>query len=338
VIPRPPSDLRGTVAVLTGASSGIGRATALALAGRGADVVLAARSPGSLGRVAGLCRASGGRVLTVVTDVVDEAAVEELARRAAAEFGRIDVWVNNAAVMVYGRFEDTPSEVHRHVIETNLMGVIHGTRAVLPYFRREGKGTLVNVASQYAKMTSPYVSAYVASKSAVLAFSEVLRQELHDARGIHVCTVLPGSVDTPIFRHAGNYDGREARPVPPVGDPDRVVRAILRCIVHPKSEITVGNVARVFNYGHLLFPPLYDRLAPLVMDHLAFGPPGGATGPGNVFEPEEDLNGVSGGWRNAWVRVGGIAAALAVGASAARLKGSRRRRRRGTAGTCRSGS
>jgi hypothetical protein len=189
------------------------------------------------------------------------------------------------------------------------------------------------------------VSAYVASKSALLAFSEVLRQELLDEPGIHVCTVLPGSVDTPIFRHAGNYDGRRARPVPPVADPDRVVRAILRCMSHPKGEITVGNVARVLSYGHLLVPPLYDRLAPRAMERLALGRPGAEIGPGNVFHPDPGLNAVSGGWRNPWLRAGAITAAATAAAVAASAAGRRRLResprsprRRGTAGTCRSGS
>jgi NAD(P)-dependent dehydrogenase (short-subunit alcohol dehydrogenase family) len=181
--------------VVTGASSGIGRATARLFAKHGARVVLAARSEQSLREVAGECEEVGGQALVVPTDVTDEEAVRELARQSVEVFGRIDVWVNNAGVMVYGPFEDVPTDVFRRVIETNLFGQIHGARAALSRFREQGGGVLINMSSEWGRLTSPHVSAYVTSKFAIRAFSECLRQELAGEEDTHVVTILPQSVE-----------------------------------------------------------------------------------------------------------------------------------------------
>jgi NAD(P)-dependent dehydrogenase (short-subunit alcohol dehydrogenase family) len=292
-----PRELRDSVIVITGASSGIGRATARAFVERGAGVALAARSEGSLREVAKECEAAGGRALVVPTDVADEEAVQELARRTAESFGRIDVWVNNAAVMVYGNFEEIPTEAYRRVIETNLFGQINGARAVLPYFRERGSGVLINVSSMWAKVSSPQVSSYVTSKFGVLGFSECLRQALHDEKDIHVCTILPVSVDTPIFRHAGNYTGRGAKPIPPVLGPDKVVKQIVRRAQKPRPETTVGPTGYLLAFAHAATPKLYDFLVPYIFDWGAFRSEPAEQGPGNVFEPMPEWNQVTGGWR-----------------------------------------
>ena len=311
-----PRELRDSVVVVTGASSGIGRTTARAFAERGANVVLAARSEGSLREAAGECEVAGGRALVVPTDVADEEAVQELARRAAERFGRIDVWVNDAGVMVYGFFEEIPSEAYRRVIETNLFGQIHGARAVLPHFReQEGGGVLINVASMWSRVTSPQVSSYVTSKFGLLGFSECLRQALHAEKDIHVCTVLPISVDTPIFRHAGNYTGRAVKPVPPVVDPDRVAKAILRCARRPRREVFVGQTGHLLRWAHVATPRLYDFLVPYVFDWGSFRSEPAEHSPGNVFEAMPGWNRVSGGWRGgrgALLRRGALAGGVAL--------------------------
>lgn len=315
-----PADLSGRVIVITGASSGIGRATARACAQRHASVVVAARSSESLRDVAAECEAAGGVVHVVPTDVADPEAVHRLARAAYDLHGRIDVWVNNAAVMAYGMFEDVPADVYRQVIETNFLGQVHGARAVLPYFRRQDRGVLVNVASLYAKLTSPYVGPYVASKYALRGFSGCLREELAGARDIHVCAIYPGAVDTPIFRHVANYTGRRVTALPPAMDPDRVVRAVLACIAHPRAEVTVGETARMIAWGHAVAPRLYDRLAPRVMDRVAFSEETAADREGNVFSPMPEWNRVDGRWREARA-TRRRAAAAAGGVAAVTLPG-----------------
>ncbi len=321
--------------VITGASSGIGRGAALAFAGRGHRVVLAARSEQKLLDVAADCRALGGAALPVPTDVSDEAAVQQLVRRAVEEFGLIDAWVNAAAVWSYGRFEDTPAAVFRQIVETTLFGQVHAARAVLPQFRAQGYGVLVNVASLYGRVSSPYVTPYVTSKWGLLGFSDVLRQELRDAPRIAVCTILPGAIDTPIYRHAANYVGREIRPLPPVTSPDRVVSAILRVVDRPKAQVIVGQTQRLGAWAHFFAPRLYDSLVgPIVRLGALQKTPTGAHD-GNVFAPDPATNTVDDGWRQhdhqrvERVLATGAAVAAVVGIpAAARAWRPRRRSRR----------
>jgi len=185
------SKLGGAVVVVTGASSGIGRATGLAFAERGARVVVAARRAAALEDLARECEGVGGQARAVPTDMTDEAAVAELARQAVERFGRIDVWVNNAGVYLLGSLEATPPKAFRQVLETNFFGYVNGARAVLPRFRDQGHGVLINNASVYSHLGAPWLTAYVSSKFAVRGFSEALRQELADLPDVHVCTVSP---------------------------------------------------------------------------------------------------------------------------------------------------
>lgn len=310
------------VVVVIGASSGVGHEVALGYARRGADVVLAARSAETLETVADRCRALGARALAVPTDVRDEAAVRALADRAVEEFGRIDVWVNAAAVWSYGRFEDTPSDTFAAVVETTLMGQVHGARAVLPHFRAEGRGVLVAVASLYGLLSAPYVSPYIAAKWALVGFTESLRQELLDAPGIAVCTVLPGTVDTPIYRHAANYTGRDIRPLPPVVSPQRVARAVLRAADHRRARTVVGQTQRTAVWLHDLAPRVYDRLVVPLVSGITLRDEQVAPHDGTVFTPDPSSNRPRDGWRahDGRLLAGALGTAAAVGAVVTALR------------------
>ena len=288
--------IAGRVVVITGASSGIGRAAALEFADRGATVVVAARREGPLNDLARECESRGGHALVVPTDVTDEEAVRALARRAVETFGQIDVWVNNAAVTHFGRFEEARPEAFRRVIETNLFGYVHGARSAIRQFREQGRGVLINVSSAVGKIGQPYTSAYVASKFAITGLSECLRQELMDAPEIHVATILPASIDTPIFQHAANDTGRAVKAMPPVYPAARVAREIVRMAESPRREVFVGNSGRMINLLHTIAPGFAERtMAQQVeSDHLTDRP--AEPSAGNLFEPMPRYTGVSGGW------------------------------------------
>jgi NAD(P)-dependent dehydrogenase (short-subunit alcohol dehydrogenase family) len=256
--------LHEQVVVLTGASSGIGRETAVELGRRGASVVLAARSEEGLRDVAREVTAAGGRALPVPTDVADWPQVERLASAAVGQFGRIDTWVNDAAVSTYGPVADTPVEDMEQVIRVGLMGVIHGCKAALPHLRRHG-GTIINVSSVLGKMAVPLQAAYCAAKHGVIGFSDALRLELaREGDRVKVCTILPGSTNTPFFEHArARLGGAKPMPIPPAYDPRAVADAIAFACEHPRREVVVGAAGKMFTLLQRLHPALNDWLLSL---------------------------------------------------------------------------
>jgi NAD(P)-dependent dehydrogenase (short-subunit alcohol dehydrogenase family) len=291
-----PRALEEAVVVITGASSGIGRAAALRLAHRARALALCARAEEALAEVAAECERRGAATVHRALDVSDEEAIEAFAASVEGEFGRIDVWVNNAGTIAYGPFEEIPSDVFRQVVETNLMGQVHGARAALPRFRAQGSGVLINMSSVWGRVSTPQVTPYVVSKNAVRAFSECLAGELVDEEEIHVATMVPQAVDTPIFEHAGNYTGRQVRPIPPVLDVEAVARGIELCAENPKREVDYGQAGRALEILHAVAPPLYRRLAHLAFLQGTWGTIGAAPAPGNVLE-SRGPHATDGGWR-----------------------------------------
>ncbi|MDM4720620.1 SDR family oxidoreductase [Micromonospora sp. WMMA1363] len=316
--------LADAVVVITGASSGIGTATAYALARRGTAVVLAARSDSALHRVARRCRELGGRAVAVPTDVTDPAAVERLADRAVTEFDRIDGWVNNAAVGAVGLFDEIPVEEFRRVLEVNLLGAAYGIRAALPHLGAAGGGVVVNNASMLAEVAMPYQAAYNATKHGIRGLADTVRQELRlTGRGdISICTVLPATIDTPFFRHAANHTGKELLPPPPVYPPDVVARTIVRMLRRPRREAYAGGAARLVGLQWRVAPALAERLLGWYAQRTQFGPGARLDSSGNIFSPHAGAE-REGGWhgrRRQLVRMGtafGLAAGTALGTAAA---------------------
>jgi NAD(P)-dependent dehydrogenase (short-subunit alcohol dehydrogenase family) len=292
-------NLANCVVVITGASSGIGRAAARQFALERSRLVLAARAEGPLRDVTKECERLGAEAMAVATDVRDEGAVAALASRAAERFGRLDVWVNSAGVMAYGRFGEVPSDVFRAVIETNFFGQVHGARAALPHFRRQQSGVLISLSSVWGRVTAPDVSAYVASKFAVRAFGECLRQELRDVPDVDVATILPQAVDTPIFAHAANYSGRSVRPIPPLVDPEEVAHGIVLCAQSPKREVTYSRMGRLLEVAHAILPGVYNRLLPPAFEAGNYGDEPVEPKAGGVLRAAPELHGQEGGWKRA---------------------------------------
>lgn len=276
--------LTGQVVVITGASSGIGRATALALASRGCRLVLAARRAALLEGVAAECRARGADAVAVPTDVTREADVVALRDRALERWGRIDVWVNNAGITMYARIEEGSFREHQRVIETNVFGPFHAARAVVPVFRRQHAGVLINVASVLGKIGQPFVPSYVVSKFALRGLSEALRVDLADEPDIHVCTILPYAVDTPHFEYGGNVIGRQPHAMPPCQLPEDVAHAIVAIAERPRRERHVPRLAEAGLMLHELCPRPIERLLRRALVRFHFG---GTQEPteGGLFSP-----------------------------------------------------
>ncbi|ADJ45898.1 short-chain dehydrogenase/reductase [Amycolatopsis mediterranei S699] len=260
-MPRPVSD---QVVVLMGASSGIGRATALAFAARGARVVCAGRTARALDTLVEEIAGAGGTAVAVPTDIADPAAVRALAATAEAKFGRIDTWVNLAGVAVFGRVEDITDEEFDRVLRVNFLGHVHGVRAVLPALRRAGGGSVIGVASVEGVRAVPLHAPYTASKFALRGFYDCLRIELaQEGAPIAVTTILPGAIDTPFFEHARSKLGALPKPPPPVYAPETVADTIVFAATHPRREIPVGGATAGFFLGQRLSPALADALLSL---------------------------------------------------------------------------
>lgn len=285
-----PSDARPgsrPVVVLTGASSGIGRATAQAFADRGSRLVLAARDRGTLDIVAAECEARGADVLVVPTDVTDAAAVQALADAALARFGVIDVWINNVGVGAVGRFDVVPLDAHRRVIESNLIGHMNGAYAVIPHFRRRRRGTLINMISLGGWAAAPYAAAYTASKFGLRGLSESLRAELGSFSDIHVCEVYPTFVDTPGVSHGANYTGKHLRPPPPLVDPRQVADTLVSLSKLPRASVNIGSVAWPARLAHAAAPDLVARVSGWMMEMALRRAKPAPIGEGNLFAPSQ---------------------------------------------------
>lgn len=252
--------LADQVIVITGASSGIGLTTARMAAGQGAKLVLVSRDQEALDQLAEELRVKGHDALAVSADVGQQEDVGRVAARAIEHFGRIDTWINNAGVSIFGRLEDVPMEDSQRMFQTNFWGVVNGSLEAVKHLKERG-GAIINIGSEVSDRAIPLQGMYSASKHAVKGFTDSLRMELeHDRLPISVTLIKPTAIDTMFTVHARNYMEKEPRLPPPVYAPEVVANAILYAAQHRKRDVFVGGPAKMSAMGAYFTPRLLDRI------------------------------------------------------------------------------
>jgi short-subunit dehydrogenase len=271
--------LHEQVMVITGASSGIGLATAQAAASHGAKVVLAARNAEALAEIVEQIRRDGGEAIHVAADVGTREAVQGIADAAITRYGRIDTWVNDAGLSIFGRLEEVSDEDHARLFQTNFWGVVYGSLVAVPHLKQSG-GVLINLGSVASDIAFPLQGMYCASKHAIKGFTDALRIELEEAGAdVAVTLIKPAAIDTPFPQHARNYTGREPKLPPPVYDPREVALAILSAAERPQRDIYVGGAGRLMTAFQAVAPRTFDRIgrsmiAQQMRDEPSRNPPG----------------------------------------------------------------
>ncbi|HEX8735856.1 MAG TPA: SDR family oxidoreductase [Pyrinomonadaceae bacterium] len=283
------------VAVVFGASSGIGRLTALEMAKRGAKVCAAARGEAGLKSLVEEIEAAGGEAFYVVADTADFEQVQSVAEKCVGRYGRIDTWIHNAAVFLFATTEKTEPEEYKQLIEINLLGQIYGAKAALPHLREKG-GALIHISSVEAYRAAPYQSAYGASKGGLTGFLKVLRVELeHDQIPVSVTEIQPAAINTPIYRTGRNKMLFKPRPVPPIYHPQIVVDAILYAAENPVRDLVAGGAGLGVVYAERISPQLADWAAHVVgYTAQNSGEASDGNFAGNLFEPIEGKDKVEG--------------------------------------------
>jgi NAD(P)-dependent dehydrogenase (short-subunit alcohol dehydrogenase family) len=285
-----PAAMNGKVVVITGASAGVGRATARRFAQEGAAVALLARGQAGLEGARKEVEALGGRALVVPCDVAEPDAVESAAARVEDELGPIDVWVNDAMVTVFSRFEDMTADEFRRVTDVTYLGFVHGTMAALKRMRPRDRGTIVQVGSALAYRGIPLQSAYCGAKHAIVGFTESLRTELmHDKSKVWLTMVQMPALNTPQFSWCKTRMPHKSQPVAPIYQPEVAADAIHFAATHRRREIYVGGSTAVVIAGSKMMPSLGDwYLAKTGFDSQMYdGPPA----PGrryNLWSPVDD--------------------------------------------------
>jgi NAD(P)-dependent dehydrogenase (short-subunit alcohol dehydrogenase family) len=280
------------VVALMGASSGIGRETALRFAERGARVVVSARSEEGPNSLVEEVRDKGGQATAIPAEVTDFEQVKAVANAAVEKYGRLDTWVHLAAVGLFATFEQTTPEEFERVIAVNLMGQVYGAMAALPHIKREGRGTLIHISSMGAKRSIPLQSAYCASKHGIDGFLEALRVELkHEGWPISVTQVMPATINTPFFDKARTKLGVKPVAPPPIYGPNIVADAILHAAENSARDLVVGGAARAVISTQTVSPRLLDAVLKRVGFEVHYtDEPKPADAPDNLFGPIEGHN------------------------------------------------
>lgn len=264
------------VIVITGASSGIGLATAEAAAQRGAKLVLCGRSEQSLREIASRMSLEGGEAIAVACDVSERQQVQQVGDEALERFGRIDTWVNNAGIGMYGRLDDSAEPDARRLFDINFWGVVNGSMVALPILKRNPNGgAIINVGSEVSDAAVPLLGMYTASKHAVKGFNDTLRVEVEevDEAPISITLIQPTATDTPFPQHARNFMDREAKLPEPMIEPRKVAEAILSAAEKPTRATQVGGGAKMNVAMSRLLPGMADKMAAKYVDRQQYEEP-----------------------------------------------------------------
>jgi NAD(P)-dependent dehydrogenase (short-subunit alcohol dehydrogenase family) len=280
--------LREQVIVITGASSGIGLATARAAARRGARVVLAARNAAALDDIVHDIQEHGGEARAVVTDVSRREDIEALAAEAVRAYGGFDTWVNNAGLSIFGRLEEVSDADHRRLFDVNFWGIVYGSTVALQHLKRRG-GALVNLGSVASDLAFPIQGMYAASKHAIKGFTDALRMELQEEGApVSVTLIKPASIDTPFPEHAKNYMTRAPKLPPPVYDPADVAEAILYAAEHGPRDVYIGGGGKLMSALRKRVPAVTDWMGAAVLSKTQKAGVAGRDRNGALYEAGRD--------------------------------------------------
>lgn len=246
--------LRGKTVVITGGSSGVGRAIAEAFALEGCNIVVAARGKEALDETVSLCRDLDVAVIAVPTDVSIAEQVENLAQTALQFNGRIDIWVNNAGVMASGKFEEIPMKLNEQVIKTNLFGYMHGAYSVLPIFKKQNEGILINNVSIGGFMPAPYSAVYSSTKFGIRGMMECLQGEISDFPNVHICNLYPQIQRSTGNMHSAKYSGLDFKIPPFAADPRDTASKIVELAKNPRKDLFPDVVSFMLKNVYGLFP------------------------------------------------------------------------------------
>ena len=284
------------VVAIVGASSGIGRETALQFAARGAKLVVSARSKTGLETLVEEIQSRGGEAVAVPADVTNFEQVQAIANKAVEQYGRLDTWVHAAATGILARFDQIEPEEFKRVIDVNLMGQVYGAMVALPHLKREGRGALIHISSMEGRRSLPLQSPYCAAKHGVEGFLESLRVELqHEGIPISVTSIKPSVINTPYYNKVQTKLGVKPTGIPPYYQASLVTEAILYVAEHPTRDFIVGDVGKVLDLLQRLSPELVDTLLLLVgFQGQRTNEPKSEDAPNNVFEPIQGYDRVEG--------------------------------------------
>ncbi|WP_119155242.1 SDR family oxidoreductase [Caldimonas tepidiphila] len=271
--------------VITGASSGIGLATARHAVSLGARVVIVSRSPAALEAIAREIDPGGRQVLAAAADVGRSDEVERVAQAAIERFGGFDTWVNNAGVGIWGRLTEVPEDEHRRLFETNFWGMVNGSLVAARHLRGRG-GAIVNVGSITGDRAWPLQGMYCASKHAIKGFTETLRVELEqECAGISITLIKPAAIGTPLLQHAANFTGRRLRLPPPIYAPEEAAHAICHAAQHPVRDVYVGGSGLLASTVGLHAPRVTDWISEAALFEAQLGPQAVPPTQGNLHRP-----------------------------------------------------